>query len=152
MSIRTTFLALAVSCFAAGCVTEDSATEEAAGTVGEANATEEAAGTATELLGGSPWACKNVISGVSCVGKINLLPVNVDIKNVSVLDDADLDILNGSLNHLWLLSGNEINVSKILSDVELTVLEDFLNDFDLDITHNDINVCAVAVLGGLLCK
>jgi hypothetical protein len=94
---------------------------------------------------------KSLISGVECVGVIAIFPIDIDVKNVGVLSNNDLDVLNGSLNHLSVLDGGILNHNTILNDAELTVLDDFLNKFDIDVTKNDIDVCT-SVLGILLCK
>jgi hypothetical protein len=102
---------------------------------------------------GGSWGCANktAIAGVECVGVVAIFPVTVDVKNVGVLSDNDLTVLKNSLNHVSILDGGILNHDKILNDLEVTVLEDFLNDFDLDITKNDIDVCT-SVLGALICK
>jgi hypothetical protein len=128
-------LALVVGCFVAGCVTDDSATEET--------------GTVTEYSS-SPCSCENSpTGGVLCTGNILVLPVNIDIKNVGILNNFQLIDLSNSLNNINILNGS---LNDNLSKIELVVLNKFLNDFVIAITHNDVNVCAVAVLGGLICK
>ena len=94
---------------------------------------------------------KSAISGVECVGVIAIFPIDIDVKNVGVLSNNDLDVLNGSLNHLSVLDGGILNHNTILNDAEVTVLDDFLNKFDIDVTKNDIDVCT-SVLGFLVCK
>jgi hypothetical protein len=130
-------MSIAVACFAAGCV--DAPVEES--------------GTTEQATGGG-FECENkVVLGVqivSCEGDILILPIKVDVKDVDVLSNNDLSILEGSLNDVADLN-NILNVSKILNDVEVAVLNDFLNDFDIDVTKNEIDVCTT-VLGGLLCK
>jgi hypothetical protein len=99
------------------------------------------------------FACQNKldIQVVSCVGSIAVLPVTVNIKDVGVLDDADLNVLSDDLNDLSIKDINILDNNKILDDVKLTVLQDFLGKIGLDITKNDVDVCAT-VLGLLLCK
>ena len=94
---------------------------------------------------------KASISGVECIGSISVVPIDIDVKNVGVLNDNELTVLKDSLNHVSILDGGILNHNKILNDLEVTVLEDFLNKFDIDITHNDVDVCTT-VLGILLCK
>ena len=50
-----------------------------------------------------------------------------------------------------MLDGNILDNNKILNDVEVTVLQDFLNKFLINVSKNDIDVCTT-VLGVLLCK
>jgi hypothetical protein len=60
-------------------------------------------------------------------------------------------VLSGDLNNLSVLDGGILNNDKILNDVEVTALTDFLDKFDIDVTKNDIDVCAlVGILN--LCK
>lgn len=135
---RTAMLSIAVACLAAGCV--DAPAEEQTGIVEQ------------KTGGGFECENKNVLGVqiVSCEGDIIILPIKVDIKDVEVLSDNELSVLEGSLNDVADLN-NVLNVSKILNDVEVATLDDFLNDFDIDVTKNDINVCTT-VLGGLLCR
>ena len=108
--------------------------------------------TAEQQTGGG-FDCKNklTIQVVQCVGSISVLPITVDVKDVRALNDNELTILSNDLNHVSILDGGILNNDKILNDVEVSVLEDFLNKFDIDVTKNDINVCTT-VLGVLLCK
>ena len=101
--------------------------------------------------GGFTCSNKGSIQGVGCVGSIAVLPINVDIKNVGVLDNNKLSILSGDLNNVSVLDGGILNNDKILNDVEVTTLNDFLNKFVINVTKNDIDVCTT-VLGVLLCK
>jgi hypothetical protein len=135
--IRSLMLALAVGTFV-GCVdTADTADEQTAA--------------AEQHTGGFDCQNKASIVGVECIGSIAVLPINVDIKNVGVLDGNKLSVLNDDLNHLSVLDGNILDNNKILNDVEVTVLQDFLNKFLINVSKNDINVCT-SVLGILLCK
>jgi len=95
------------------------------------------------------FQCVNGIS-VVCTGNI-VVPIDIDIKDVRVLDDNELTVLSNDLNKLSVLDGGVLNHDKILNDVEVTVLQDFLNKFDIDVTKNSIDVCAT-VLGALICK
>lgn len=144
MSIRNSFLALAACCFAAaGCVTENNATTETA---------------ETALLGGGGgggWECENLVSVLSCVGPIGGLvgDINIDLSNVvgdvSVLDGAEVSNI---LNNLAIGSGNELNISKLLGDFELALLQKFLNDFNIIVEDNDVDICVLPLLGGLCCS
>lgn len=129
MSIRSLMFVFAVALSAVGCVAEADET-----------------GAATQETGGFDCSNKAVISGVGCVGAIAIFPITVDVKNVGVLNNNDLEVLEGSLNHLSILDGGILNHNTILNDAELTVLDDFLNDLDIDVTKNDIDVCALVGL------
>ena len=135
MSIRSVLLALAV------------------GTVGLVGSTATSQADTPSQTSGTGFACFNKfdIQVVSCVGSISVLPISVDIKNVRVLDDNELNVLSNDLNHVSILDGGILNNDKILNDVEVTVLQDFLNKFIVNVTKNDIDVCT-AVLGISLCK
>jgi hypothetical protein len=102
---------------------------------------------------GDNWGCSNkaAIAGVQCVGVVAIFPITVDVKNVGVLSNNDLTVLKDSLNHVSILDGGILNHNKILNDLEVTVLDDFLNKFDIDITNNEVDVCTT-VLGALVCK
>jgi len=133
MKIQSLMLALAIGF--AGCV--DAADQTA---------------TAEQQTGGG-FDCQNklTIQVVQCVGSISVLPITVDVKDVRALNDNELNVLSNDLNHVSILDGGILNNDKILNDVEVSVLEDFLNKFDIDVSKNDINVCTT-VLGILLCK
>jgi hypothetical protein len=121
----------------------------AMGTAAAAPAGETA--TPSGLANGFQCSNKLDIQVVSCVGQIAILPITVNIKDVGVLDDSDLNVLSNDLNNLSLKDINILDGNKILNDVQLTVLQDFLNKLGLDVSNNDIDVCAT-VLGVLLCK
>lgn len=137
MLIRTMMLALAVGTFV-GCVDSADPADDQTGAV-------------EQHTGGFSCVNKASISVVQCVGSIAVLPITVNVKDVSVLDDSDLNILSNDLNHLSILDGGILNNDKILNDVEVTVLQDFLNKFLINVSKNDIDVCTT-VLGILLCK
>jgi hypothetical protein len=124
-----------------------------AGYAATSEAANDPAGAASQDSGkGGGFGCQNnsVISGVTCVGSIAVLPINIDIKNVGVLDNSDLSVLSDDLNKVSILDGGILNGNKILNDAELTVLDDFLNKFVINVTKNDVDVCTT-VLGVLLC-
>jgi hypothetical protein len=91
------------------------------------------------------------IQVVSCVGSIAVLPIVVNVANVGVLDGADLNVLSDDLNNLSIKDINVLDKNAILDDVKLTVLQDFLDKIGVDITKNDVDVCA-SVIGILLCR
>lgn len=128
MMIRSLMLSLVVAF--AGCVASGDAADET--------------GTAEQETGGFTCSNKLNIQVVSCVGSISVLPISVDVKNVRALNDNELNVLSNDLNHVSILDGGILNQSKILNDAEVTVLQDFLNKFDIDVTKNDVNVCVVA--------
>jgi len=138
MFIRSMILALGIGSAAAGCVAADAADDP------NASAT---SSETSDLLGG--FSCVNGVS-VLCTGNI-LVPIDINIKDVRVLDNNELTVLSNDLNKLSILDGGILNNDKILNDVQLTVLQDFLNKFNIDVTKNDIDVCAT-VLGALICK
>lgn len=134
MLTRSMMAALAVGFLAAGCVTEEQAKEEMTETA--------------EAYTSGSWECKNLVGAVTC--NHIFLPITVDIKNVDVLSDNELSVLEGSLNNLNIL--NILNHSKILNDVEATVLKDFLNFGEINITKNNVLVCVVVNLLGKVCQ
>jgi hypothetical protein len=132
--IRSMILAIAIA-GAAGCVAQDDQTA----------AVEQHTG------GGGLFDCQNKasISGVQCL----FVPINVDVKNVSVLDGNKLNILSDDLNDIDISNINILNYSSILSDLVDVSKNDFLNKFNINVAQN--NVCAGVVLLGLqhvLCK
>lgn len=138
MSIRSLIPALAVGCLTVGCVGDESAEEALTG--------------AEEQESSTLWKCKNAKSAVSCVGLVAAFPITIDVKNVRALNSAELNILNLDLSNFSLLNQNEVDVNNVLNGLELTVLNDFLNKFKINVTNNDINVCATVLIGGLICK
>lgn len=118
----------------------------AIGCVGASDAADETAVAQNTGGSGALFNCKNVasISVVQCVGTLaNVNVLNINVKDVSVLDNSQLDVLSGDLDNLKIENINILNGNKILNDVELTVLDDFLNKFNIDVTKNDIDVCAL---------
>jgi hypothetical protein len=93
------------------------------------------------------FSCSNKesISVVQCVS----IPINIDVKDVDVLSGNDLTVLSNDLNHLNIGDINILNYNTILNGVEATVLNDFLNKFNVDTDVSKIDVCAL-VLG--FCK
>jgi hypothetical protein len=118
---------------AVGCVASSDAAEE--------NAVAQNTGT------GGLFDCQNNGSvSVVCTGDISILKgltVTVD----KVLDGNQISVLENDLNNLKITDINILDGNKILNDVELTVLQDFLNKFNINVTKNDVNVCVL----GLVC-
>jgi hypothetical protein len=116
----------------------------ALGAVGCVGASDAADETATEqATGGGLFDCQNNHSvSVVCTGDISILnglSVSVD----KVLNGNQLSVLSGDLNNLKITDINILDGNKILNDVEVTVLNDFLNKFNINVTKNDIDVCAL---------
>jgi len=111
----------------------------------------QAGGGDTPSTGGFQCVNKLDIQVVSCVGQIAVLPINVDVKDISALNDNDLSVLSNDLNHLSILDGDILDKNTILNHVEANVLTDFLDKFNIDVTKNDVDVCT-AVLGISLCR
>jgi len=132
MSIRSTLLTLAI------------------GFIGAGTAAADAPKTTNTGGGGGGFHCTNGV-GVGCIGSIATLPVTVNIKDVRALDDNELSVLSDDLNSLSILDGDILDYNTILNDVELDVLTDFLDKFNINVTKNKIDVCT-AVLGIQLCK
>jgi hypothetical protein len=101
---------------------------------------------AVEQHTGGSSGCQNnsVISGVTCVQSISILNgLTVNIKDVNALDNNKLSVLSGDLNGLSILDGDILDYNTILNDVEVTVLNDFLNKFNINTTVSKIDVCAL---------
>lgn len=128
----------------------------AVGCVGASDAADETAvGQATGGGGsGGLFDCQNNGSvSVICTGDISILnglTVSVD----KVLNDNQISVLENDLNNLKITDINILDYNKILNDVEVVALNDFLTKFNvLNLTKNDIDVCAVVnVLGLQICK
>lgn len=125
----------------------------AVGCVGTGDAADESAvGQATGH--GGFFDCQNNGSvSVICTGDIsflNGLTVNID----KTLDGNQLNVLSDDLNNLKITDINILDYNKILNDVEVVALNDFLTKFNvLNLTKNDIDVCAVVnILGLQICK
>ena len=134
--IRSMILACAIGALGAvGCVASSDAADESA--------------VAQNTGSGGVFTCDNGVS-VVCTGDISILngiTVNVsktlDNNNVNVLNGGDVSVLENDLNNLKITDINVLDYNKILDDVEVTVLNDFLNKFNINVTKNDIDVCAV---------
>ena len=128
--IRSMILAVALA-GAVGCVAQDDQTSQTA-----------------QQTGGGGFNCSNKasISGVQCVAAS--VPVNVDVKNVGILDGNKLTILSNDLNNLDVNIGdiNILNGNSILSDLVDVSKNDFLNKFNITVAQN--NVCALASILG----
>jgi hypothetical protein len=133
MSIRSTMLM-----FAVGCLTAGVATAEPQGS--------------SQTTTAPNFQCGNVTSvQVACVGNVAVLPIQINIKDVRILDDSELSVLSDDLNKLSILNGDILDKNTILNNIEVGVLTDFLDKFDIDVTRNDVDVCTT-ILGHLFCK
>jgi len=130
MSIRSIMLGLAISLVGVTSASADSG--------------------ATTNTGGGGFTCTNGV-GVGCIGSISVLPITVNVKDVRALDNNELTVLSDDLNDISILDGDILDYNTILNDVEVGVLSDFLNYFNINVTKNNINVCTL-VLGLQLCK
>jgi len=132
MSIRSMMLMLAVGFAGVGTASADT-------------------GAAPQTSGGFQCANKLDIQVVQCVGSIAVLPININVKDVGVLNDNDLNVLSDDLNDLSIKDISILDHAKILDDVQVTVLKDFLDKFLVDVSKNNIDVCTT-LLGAQLCK
>ena len=127
----------------------------AVGCIGTADVADDQTDSVEQNTGGGGFTCTNELSiqGVSCVGSISVLalPINVVIRNVGFLDNNKLNVLRGDLNDVSILDGGIVRYDKILNDVEVTTLNDFLDKFLVNVTKNDIDVCTV-IIDQPICK
>ena len=126
----------------------------AVGCVGTSDAEDEGAVAQATGGGGALFDCKNVasISVVQCVGSIlSANVINVNVKDVSVLSNDQLKVLDDDLNNLKIENINILNVNDVLNKVEVTALNDFLTKFSIPVTAKDIDVCALVGIAQI-CK
>jgi hypothetical protein len=114
----------------------------AVGCVGASDAADESA-TAQNTGSGGLFDCQNKNSvSVVCTGDISILnglSVSVD----KTLNNNQLNVLSNDLNNLKITDINILDGNKILDDVQVVVLNDFLNKFSIPVTVKDIDVCAL---------
>jgi hypothetical protein len=118
----------------------------AVGCVASSDAADENAVAQETGSSGALFDCKNVasISVVQCVGTLlNVNLLNINVKDVSVLSNDQIKVLDDDLNNLKITDINILNGNNVLNIVKSTVLSDFLNKFNIDVTKNDIDVCAL---------
>ena len=125
----------------------------AVGCVGASDAADESATEQHTGGGGGLFDCQNNGSvSVVCTGDISILnglTVNID----KTLNGNQLNVLSGDLNNLKITDINILDYNKILDDVKVVALNDFLTKFSIPVTNNDVDVCAVVnVLGLQICK
>ena len=88
---------------------------------------------------------------VTCSGSISLFPITITIDSLRILSDNELTILSNDLNDVSILDDGILDHDKILNDVEASVLTDFLDKFLIAVTGNDVDACTL--VGGLqVCK
>jgi len=110
------------------------------------NTTEDSTGSVSQKTGSGGFSCYNDYSLqiVSCVGSIAVLPIDIDIHDIGVLNNNDLTVLSDNLNNLSVLDGGILNYNTILNDVETNVLNYALNNLHINgVTGNDVDVCTV---------
>lgn len=117
----------------------------AVGCVGASDAAEENAVAQNTGGGGALFDCQNKasISVVQCAADLlDLNVLNVDVKDVRVLNDNEIKILDDDLNNLNIGDINILNVTNVLNIVKSTVLSDFLTKFNINVSGNKVGVCA----------
>ena len=87
---------------------------------------------------------------VTCSGSISLFPITITIDSLRVLSDNELDILDDDLNDVSVLDGSVLDGNQVLNDVEAQVADTFLDKFHLVVTAAEIAVCTV-VAGNQTC-
>ena len=99
------------------------------------------------------FTCLNELAPhvVSCHGSISIFPVTVTVHHVRVLTGIELDVLAGDLDHLTVIDSNLLDGSKLLDDVGVTVLDAYLHELAIELTRDDLTVCA-AVSGTQVCE
>ena len=125
----------------------------AVGCVAPGDAADETAVSQNTGGGGGLFDCQNNGSvSVVCTGDISILnglTVNID----KSLNGNQLNVLSGDLNNVKITDINILDYNKILDDVEVVALNDFLTKFSIPVTKNDVDVCAVVnILGLQICK
>ncbi|HEY0992352.1 MAG TPA: hypothetical protein VGD80_35110 [Kofleriaceae bacterium] len=88
---------------------------------------------------------------MTCSGSISLFPITITIDSLRILSDNELTILSNDLNDVSILDDGVLDHDRILNDLEASVLTDFLDRFLVTVTGNDVDVCTL--VGGLqVCK
>lgn len=88
---------------------------------------------------------------VTCSGSISLFPITITIDSLRVLSDNELSLLNDDLNDVSVLDGSILDGNQILDDVEARVADAFLEQFHVVVTTAEIAVCTV-VAGTQSCR
>lgn len=97
-------------------------------------------GAAAQASSAGSWECvnKSSIKLVSCT----LNDITVNVKNVKVLSDNEISILEDSLNK------NHVDVDILSGDITVAknkIVEIYKNDLNITINVGDVNVCILAV-------
>ena|ERR1700743_2499389 len=100
--------------------------------------------------GGGNFTCTNGV-GVGCIGQVGLIPVNINMPKLSVLDGADLALLSGDLDNWAVLNGNILDCLTILNGIQVNVLSVVLQDFGIALGSGNVDVCTPSLLGLALC-
>lgn len=104
-------------------------------------------GTGTALAHGDPHSgfnCNNVgVNLVTCSTVIITTPVVVNItdNDTRVLTDNELSILEDSLNHVYI---NILNITTSLGNIEVAVLN-LYNSFNPAVTLSDLQLCFASI-------
>lgn len=100
-----------------------------------------------------PFECLNdtTIHILVCHGSVSVFPITITVEDLRILSDNELSILSDDLNDVAILDGGTLDNDKILSDLEDVVFDDLLDELDILVTKDDIDVCT-AVSGIQLCK
>jgi hypothetical protein len=88
---------------------------------------------------------------VTCEGSISLFPIAITIDSLRILSDNEINILSDELNDVSVLDGGVLDDNQILDDLENAVLDTFLDTFEIVVTNAAIVVCTV-VAGTGVCK
>jgi hypothetical protein len=124
----------------------------AAGCVGAGNAADPPTATITENTV-VHFHCLNhtSIHVVTCSGSISLFPITINIDSLRILSDNEIDVLDDALNDLTILDGDVLDDNQVLNDVASTVLNTFLNDYGMALSTGAVVVCTVTS-GTQICK
>lgn len=88
---------------------------------------------------------------VTCTGSISLFPITITIDSLRVLSDNEIEILDNDLDDLSVGDGDLVDDNQVLSGVESTVLNTFLDDYGIALDEAAVVVCT-AVAGTQVCK
>ena len=88
---------------------------------------------------------------VVCVAQFRGLVFTIIIRVGRILDASMLNVLADDLANLLTLDETVLDINQILGDLEAVALDDLRNKFLIDVSPNDIDVCAT-VSGVQLCK
>jgi hypothetical protein len=116
----------------AGCATTD-------GSTGTDHATDGQTQTISQTIS---FQCVMTQPGeVVCTGQINGILIVITIRYEGTVGGSEMAILAEDLDRIAVLDMNA-TIARQLGDAKATVLDDFLNKFDIAVTSNDITICA----------